>query len=78
MERTPPWWVSRPYRDMGMRRLQLEIAEREQFLERRRLWIRDPVQCLGASLAIAGAAAISRMTLHSLDWAFRALAAQES
>lgn len=54
----------KPYRDMHQKRL-----------DRRRLWIRDPFACLGASFAIAGASHLSRMTLCNLDVALDLLAA---
>lgn len=66
-----PWWQTRPYRDMAMRRRDYLDCTRQQFLDRRRIWIRDPYACLGASFAIAGAAAVSRMKLLSIDDVFR-------
>jgi hypothetical protein len=67
--------ASKPYPDMAMRRAELIAFEHQQSLERRRLWIRDPLECLGASFAIAGAATLSRTTLCSFDTAMALLAA---
>jgi hypothetical protein len=65
----PPW----------MRYLEIE-NERELHLTLRRFRLREapPVVLLGASLAIAGAAAASRTTIFSLDRTLYLLAAIES
>lgn len=67
--------VTAPYRDMKMRRTEYFDFKHQQFLDRRRLWIRDPIACFFASVALAGAAAMQRTTLSSLDMAFELLAA---
>lgn len=63
----PPWYETKVYRDPAFRFAEIHRARRENLLNWRRFRIRDPFACLGASFAIAGAAAVSRTTMYSLD-----------
>lgn len=72
------WWmdadVGQPFRELAR---QHELRDTWLDYRKLRLLNASPIAILGASLAIAGAAACSRMTYYSLDSALVILAAIE-
>lgn len=70
----PSWWESRAYRDPAYRYAMIEADLLYRAVRYREA---HPVVKLGASLALAGAAAASRTRLLSIDRALYLLAAIE-
>lgn len=73
------WWQTRTYRDPALRYAAIQRDRLDTFLAFRRFKLRNehPMIVLGASLAIAGAAAVSRTTFLNLDSALELMVAMQ-